>query len=156
MPKLQVNGIEEIGILLSRLTEETEKALKAGVYDGAHEVYLEVERQIAALPEADTKSKHRDITPEQKQGLLDGLYGSKMQVKDGSVQVYISFEGYNSVKTEQYPHGQPNIMIARSVESGGSYMNKRIFMSKAAINSRKRAIEATRDTFDKEIKKLTK
>lgn len=155
MPKIQINGIEELGVVMSRMAEDVEKALKAGIYDGAHEVFKEVEKQIRALPESDKKSMHRDITAEQKQGLLDGLYGSKMQVKDGSVHVYISFDGYNNVKTDKYPHGQPNIMIARSIESGGSYMNKRIFMTKAAMASRQKAVDALQRTFNKEISKLT-
>lgn len=153
MPKMYVEGLDEIGATLGDLNEDIEKALKAAVYDGAHELYAEVERQIQALPEGDNKSKHRDITPEQKKGLLEGLYGSKIAVEDGNVYEYISFEGYNSVRTEKYPHGQPNIMIARSVESGASYMNKSIFMTKAKNAARPMAEAATKRTFDLEMAK---
>ncbi len=156
MPKMYVEGLDEVGITFGDLTDEVTKALKAAVYDGAHELYTEVERQIQALPEGDNKSKHRDITSKQKEGLLGGLYGSKITVEDGNVYEYISFEGYNNVRTEKYPHGQPNIMIARSVESGGSYMNKRLFMTKAKNAARPRAEAATKRTFENEISKLNK
>lgn len=156
MPKMYVEGLDSLGVTFGDLTDEVTKALKAAVYDGAHELYTEVERQIQALPEGDNKSKHRDITSKQKEGLLGGLYGSKITVEDGNVYEYISFEGYNNVRTEKYPHGQPNIMIARSVESGGSYMNKRLFMTKAKNAARPRAEAATKATFDHEISKLNK
>lgn len=156
MPKMWVEGLEGLGVTFGDLTQDVENALKAAIYDGAHELFTEVQRQIQALPEGDDKSKHRDITAKQKQGLLSGLYGSKITVENGNVYEYISFEGYNDVRTEQYPHGQPNIMIARSVESGASYMNKRLFMTKAKNAARPRALAATKNTFEREISKLNK
>lgn len=156
MPKMWVEGLEGLGVQFGNLTQDVENALKAAIFDGAHEVFSEIERQIQALPEGDKDSKHRDITAKQKEGLLSGLYGSSITVEDGNVYEYISFEGYNDVRTEKYPHGQPNIMIARSVESGGSYMNKRLFMTKAKNAARPKALAATKKTFDREIAKLNK
>lgn len=156
MPKMEFSGLDELGTLLSDLPEDTEKALKMAVYDGAHEVFAEVQRQINALPTGNTKSKQRDITPEQKEGLLSGLYGSKIKTSDDGVYEYISFTGYNNVKTKQYPNGQPNILIARSAESGGTYMKKTTFMTKARNASKAKALAATKATFDKEIAKINK
>lgn len=156
MPKMYVEGLDGLGITFNDLNKDVENALKAAIYDGAHELFVEIQNQIQALPESDNKSKHRDITPKQKQGLLSGLYGSSIIVENGNVYEYISFEGYNEVRTEKYPHGQPNIMIARSVESGGSYMNKRIFMTKAKNAARPRAEAATKRTFEQEISKINK
>lgn len=153
MPKMECKGLSGLISMFDALPGDVEKALKAGVYDGAHEVFKEVQAQIKALPESDQKSKHRDITPKQKQGLLSSLYSTKIMADDGNVYTRISFTGYNDVRTEKYPHGQPNIMIARSVESGGSYMNKRPFINKAKNASRQRAETATRTTFEKEISK---
>lgn len=156
MSKMQIDGLNELSAQLGTLTEDVEKALKMGIYDGAHEVFAEVKRQITALPTDDQKSKHRDITQKQKEGLLSGLYGSDIKVKDGNVWEYISFTGYNDVITDKYPKGQPNIMVARSIESGASYMNKRPFMNKAKNAARARAVEAVKRTFDREIEKLNK
>lgn len=153
MPKMWVAGLEEFGSALLDMTDDVEKALKAAVYDGAHELFTEVESQIRALPESDHKGKHRDITAAQKKGLLDSLYGSRIQVQDNEVYSYISFDGYNSVRTKKYPHGQPNIIIARSLESGGTYMNKRVFMTKAKNAARPKAIAVMKKTFDAEMAK---
>lgn len=156
MPKMEISGLEDLNTVLSNLDKKTEDALKMAVYDGAHEVFEEVKRQIAALPEGDSKSKHRDITAKQKQGLLSGIYGSKIRTTEGGIFEHISFTGYNNVKTAKYPNGQPNVLIARSIESGSSYMNKHAFMSKARTASRVKALAATKRTFDAEINKITK
>lgn len=154
MPKMWVEGLEDLHLTFKDMNKNVENALKMAVYDGAHVLYEEIARQIEALPENDTKTKHRDITPEQKQGLLDGLYGSTITVEDGNVYEWISFDGYNNVRTKKHPRGQPNILIARSIESGASYMNKRLFMTKARNAARPKALAATKVTFEREIAKL--
>lgn len=155
MPKLEYSGLEEFGRVIQTLDRETEGVLKMAVYDGAHVVFEEVKRQIQALPVADDKSKHRDITPAQKAGLISGLYGSKIQTRDGGVYEFISFTGYNSVRTKKHPNGQPNILIARSVESGATYMNKRPFINKAKNASKSKALDVIKQTFEREMKKIT-
>ena len=139
MPKLEYSGLQEFGAVLQKLDTKTEGVLKMAVY----------------VPIADDKSKHRDITPAQKAGLLAGLYGSRIQADDGNVYEYIGFTGYNSVRTKKHPKGQPNILIARSVESGATYMNKRPFINKAKNASKSKALEATKRTFEREVKKIT-
>lgn len=156
MPKLEYSGLEDLGAILEHMDADTEAVLKMAVYDGAHQVFEEVKRQVQNLPTSDQQGKHRDITPAQKQGLIAGLYGSKIQTENDEVCTYIGFTGYNSVRTKKYPNGQPNIMIARSVESGATYMNKRPFISKAKTAARAKALDAMRQTFEREMEKLTK
>lgn len=154
MPKLEVDGLEEFGSQLEEALNKSTTMLKVAVYDGAHEVFEEVKARVEKLPTADTKGAHRDLTPKQKAGLLSGLYGSRIITDNGGVYVYIGFTGYNDVKTKDHPKGQPNIMIARSVESGGSHMNKRPFMKQAANAAKKKAVEAMQKTFEQELQKL--
>lgn len=155
MPKMEFDGLEEFGFALNEILAKSESILKVAVYDGAHEVFEEVRHKVEMLPTSDQKSSHRDITPAQKEGLLSGLYGSRIQTEQDGTYVYIGFTGYNSVRTKKHPKGQPNILIARSIESGGSHMNKKPFMRQAASGSRKRALDAVRKTFDEEIEKLS-
>lgn len=157
MPKMIYNGLDEVSAMMGDLSEQTEGILKMAVYDGAHEVFEAVRAEIQALPVSERGSKPpRDITPEQKAGLLSGMYGSTIQTKDGAVYEFISFEGYNNQLSEKYPKGQPNILIARSIESGATYMNKRPFVTKAAKTARPKALAATKNTFEREIAKITK
>ena len=63
----------------------------------------------------------------------------------------IGFDGYNEVQTKTFPNGQPNALIARSIESGSSTREKTPFLRPALAAARKQAIEAARVKFDEAI-----
>ena len=56
----------------------------------------------------------------------------------------VSFDGYNSVRTEKYPQGQPNVVIARAVNSGTTFRKRTRFVDKAVL-AQKKAAEAAMD-----------
>lgn len=151
MPNAKIDGMAAFGGLLDKLSNESESLLKTGLYDANKEIYTEVERELSALPEG-----RHELTPEQKQGLINTLYGSKMQNKDGEVYFIISVTGYNEKKTEKYPKGQPNIMILRSLERGTSYLHKHPVMRKSLNRSKKAAVAAMQNTISKEIAEMQK
>ena len=75
---------------------------------------------------------------------------------DGVVNVKLGCDGYNSTKTEKYPNGQPNVLIARSVNSGTTFRKKTKFVDKA-VDSAKNAAEAAMDAAcSREIEKIMK
>ena len=73
---------------------------------------------------------------------------------NGFYNVKIGFDGYNSVKTKRWPSGQPNAMVARSIESGTSWMTKQPFMRKAEQASKSQCEHVMSETVDIEIKKI--
>ena len=77
-----------------------------------------------------------------------------MRNDNGFYNVKIGFDGYNSVKTKTWPQGQPNMMVARAVESGTSWMQKQPFMRKAEQSSRSQCEKVMSETVDKEIEKI--
>lgn len=87
---------------------------------------------------------------------MDGLGISQMETSEGTVNVKISFDGYNAMKTKKYPKGQPNILIARAIESGTSFRQKYPFVRKAVNASRKKAQETMQKVIDDEASKITK
>lgn len=93
----------------------------------------------------------------QKAGLANSLGIAKMQ-DDGTgfLNVKIGFDGYNRVKTAKWPKGQPNQMVARSVESGTTWMIKNPFVKRAVARHRKQALEAMRRHVDESINKIMK
>ena len=96
------------------------------------------------------------VTLPQKAGLLDGFGISRMKDDGGFVNVKLGFDGYNSTRTEKYPRGQPNVLIARSVNSGTTFRKKTKFVDKA-VNSAKKAAEAAMDAAcSREIEKIMK
>ena len=93
----------------------------------------------------------------QKKGLYDSLGIASMQ-DDGTgyLHVKIGFDGYNDIRTKRWPNGQPNQMVARSVESGTSWMEKNAFVRKAVNASKARAVEFMKQSVDKSTEKIMK
>ena len=63
----------------------------------------------------------------------------------------LGFDGYNDDKTDDWPRGKPNVMIARAIESGTSWSDKHPFFNKALQASRKRAEERMKEVMEREI-----
>ena len=90
-------------------------------------------------------------------GLEQGLGIASMQ-DDGTgyLHVKIGFDGYNEILSRRWPNGQPNQMVARSIESGTSWMQKNPFVRRAVTATRKRAIEYMKRSVDEGIEKIMK
>ena len=92
------------------------------------------------------------ISEEQKQGLINGFGIAPMQNDNGYLHVKLGFDGYNSVKTKNYPNGQPNSVIARSVNSGTSFRQRIPFVDNAVSRAKAAAEEKMIKKLDTEIK----
>ena len=90
----------------------------------------------------------------QKEGLRQSIGIASLRNDGGFWNVKIGFDGYNGLKTKTWPQGQPNAMVARSVESGTSWMQKQPFMRKAEQSSRSACEKAMSEAVDKEIQKI--
>lgn len=77
-----------------------------------------------------------------------------MQNDKGYLNVKIGFDGYNRTKTEKYPKGQPNQLVARGVESGTSWKQKKPFIRPAVNRTKKKAEQMMAEILDKEINKI--
>lgn len=91
----------------------------------------------------------------QRKGLLEGLGITKIRVHKGIYEAKVGFDGYNDVKTELWPNGQPNALIAQSVESGRTWMLKQPFIRPTVKRLKDTAEKAMAEAADKELKKLT-
>lgn len=96
------------------------------------------------------------LTTEQKAGLIGSMGLAPIRNDNGFINTKLGFDGYNTVKTKKWPNGQPNAMIARSVNSGSSVMAKNPFMQRVESGTKKRAEKAMEEYFDNETKKIMK
>lgn len=162
MAKYEVGkGIDEYIRSLGNLERMSGHICGQGVYEGAKVVADAVKASIQSLPVNDsdsykTKNAKRGVTAAQKAGLIAGMGVAKMKNEGGYYNVAVGFHGYNSTVTDKYPQGQPNAMIARSVNSGSSYRQKNPFFDRAIRNSKKAAEAAMAKKIDEEINKLMK
>ena len=161
MARFEFSGIDTYIKQLNKLQQSTKDGVVGKtVYAGAEVVADSVRRAIQALPVGDGRARDGGlvdtVTLPQKAGLLDGFGISRMKDDDGFVNVKLGFDGYNSTKTEKYPNGQPNVLIARSVNSGTTFRKKTKFVDKA-VDSAKKAAEAAMDAAgSREIEKIMK
>lgn len=165
MGKITVNGLQEYSLMLSRLSEKTEEIAGKALYAGADIVADKVKENIRSLPGAPDvegikawrANKPAPITVSAKRGLLESMGIASQQAETGgSINVKIGFDGYNDVKTKTYPNGQPNALIARSIESGSSISSAHPFMRPAANAVRKQAQKKMGEVVEEEIEKLQK
>ena len=125
MAKITFPGLRDYELMLSKIEGVTDDMIGRAVYEGAGIVADAVKANIEALPIVTGYGTSENplpggVTAVQKAGLREGFGISKLQDDSGYLNVKLGFDGYNRTKTEKYPGGQPNQLVARGVESGTS------------------------------------
>lgn len=161
MATFKTQGLDKYVAQLERLGKKTDTVISEAVYEMAKVVADEVKANLIALPSvpdteglkafASTPQQKIPITKAQKWGLVRSFGIASLRNEGGFIHVKIGFDGYNEVKTKTFPNGQPNALIARSIESGSSTREKTPFLRPALAAARKQAIEAARVKFDEAI-----
>lgn len=91
----------------------------------------------------------RGPTKRQKAGLVESMGLAPIQKKPDGWDVKLGFDGYNDIVSERWPKGQPNAMIARSVNKGTSFMVAQPFMDKTVSVTTAKANKAIEEEFIK-------
>ena len=161
MATFKTQGLDKYVAQLERLGKKTDTVISEAVYEMAKVVADEVKANLIALPSvpdteglkafASEPQQKIPITKAQKWGLVHSFGIASLRNEGGFIHVKIGFDGYNEVKTKTFPKGQPNALIARSIESGSSTREKTPFLRTALAASRKKGIEAARLKFDEAI-----
>lgn len=163
MAKMKVQGTEEYALKLSKLGKDINKVAGKAIFGAADIVANEIKANIANLEAkhdkynlaAFRKKEKGMLTIAQKKGLLESFGITKMEKNEkGYIDVKLGFDGYNSVKTKTYPKGQPNQLIARTLESGSSFMDPVPFVRPAVNATRRAAKEKMQQVIDEEAKKI--
>lgn len=161
MAKITFPGLNDYELMISRLSKGVDDIAGKAIYAGAGIVADAIKENIKALPIVRGYGTTENplpggVTAPQKAGLIDGMGISPMQDDGGYLNVKIGFDGYNATKTEKYPQGQPNQLVARGVESGTSWKQKKPFIRPAINASKSRAEAEMARILDQEIEKITK
>lgn len=162
MATIQFKSGDEYLLKISQLEAlAKEQVIGSAIYGAAEIVADEIRSELNKVPTDEKWGTGDNLAAGprkvQKMGLEQSLGIAKMQSDgNGYYNVKIGFDGYNKVVTERWPNGQPNQMVARSVERGTSYMQSTPFVKRAVRQSRKRAIDYMRDAVDQETEKIMK
>lgn len=129
------------------------------IYGAAEIVTDEIRAQLKQVPTDESNDTFwgelQGPKKAQKKGLYDSLGITKMQEDAaGFLNVKIGFDGYNGLKSKRWPQGQPNQMVARSVERGTSFMQANPFVKPAMQKATKRARERMKKSVDESIEEI--
>lgn len=161
MAVLKFKGLAEYELKLSKLAARSAPVARKAIGAAAGIVADGVRAEIKTLPLVRTEHGSGDklldgVTLPQKMGLLDGFGISPMQDDNGFYHVKLGFDGYNTAQTPSYPKGQPNVLIARAVNSGNSFRKKNQFVTRAVNAKKAKALAEMQRIIDEETKKTMK
>lgn len=146
MATITFEGLEAYMKQLDGLGRDFPKVVNAALYEGAKVVADAVRAEIDGL-----KDSHRHVTDAEIQGLRAGLGVAHFWNEKGKTMTKIGFEGYNSYRTKKFPKGHPNVLVARSIIRGTSWIAPDRFMTRAVKKSREEALAAIQRRLEAEL-----
>lgn len=150
-------GLDEFIRQCGDLQYKVDRIAGRALYAGAGVLADAMRSEIEALPVAENKhakTGRRNPTQVEKEGLLKGLGTAKKQQDGDSYNISIGFDGYNEDRTEKWPNGKPNAMIANSINAGTTFMRPNKFKNRAANKAREKAEAAAIEEVEKQIKEI--
>ncbi|MBQ8985876.1 MAG: hypothetical protein IJ100_01320 [Lachnospiraceae bacterium] len=160
MAKITFRGLDDYIRALEKLGTDTEQIIARSIYPGAAVIADAVKAGINSLNTREDKVRYSGAykapgpTEQEKHDLAESFGLAPMRNDAGYINTKAGFDGYGSHKTKSYPKGVPNALVARSCESGTSWMEKQPFMRKAVTSSRKKAETEIIKAYDEEVKKI--
>lgn len=156
MAKIDFSGLDEYADFLSQVGLELEREIMGeAIYKGASVVFEEINKGISSIPTDETWGTREHpqfgLNRLQKAGLHESLGIARMRNDDGFLNVKIGFDGYNKIKTERWPNGQPNAMVARSIERGTSWLKATPFVKKSIAAVKQRVLGVMMVVFEEKI-----
>lgn len=151
--KFRIKGLDEYIKQIDRLSNSfvAEVCIENALKKGGDVVLKETIKYLEKMP-VDNRpyviGMRTSITELQRQALIHSFgVTPTMQKKGNMIDVKTGVEGYNKI-------GQPNVMIARSLEKGTSFMNKNPVISRASKNARDKCIEAMQESLNEDIERI--
>ena len=154
------NGDEYIAKINKLSREFRESVAGPAIYEAAGMVADAVDAKLAAVPTDERWGMAGAVKAGPREAEARSVYNAlgiaKMQDDNGFINVKIGFDGYSPLKSLRWPNGQPNQMLARSIERGTSFMAANPFVKPAVASTRGAALKAIKNIMDNEISKIMK
>lgn len=157
--KFEVDGMDDFIQICVYTDKQLDRTIGRAVYPAAKYLANEVKQAINELDTDDTHSKGMRLGPTtaQKVGLQKSFGIARLRRKHNGYNVKLGFDGYNDVRTGKWADkGQPNAMIARTVNRGTSWMRSQPFMDRTVAREASTVIEILDKQFNEELAKLWK
>lgn len=162
MAKLEMKGMDAYIKQLESIAGSTGEVCKAAVYAGAKVVADEIKTEMHSLKttseelalRAWQKKEPAYLTQRQKAGLIASFGLPPIREDMGAYDTKAGFDGYNDVVTKRWPNGQPNVLVARSVNNGSTAMIKQPFIRRAVDRVRGRVVKTMDDAANKKTQEI--
>lgn len=162
MASIVVEGFSDMIQLMEMTASQTKRICGRALYPGAEIVADICKRKLENLKTDDQlfriTEKFGDLrsgpTTRQKKFLIESMGIARMRKTRDGWDVKLGFDGYNDIVSDRWPNGQPNAVIARSVNKGTSFMRAQPFMEQSIKEGEKACIAAIEKAFDEEIDKI--
>lgn len=147
---------------IKNLGKEFERVAKKAVYAGAEIIADQVKQNMQGLPEDEFRrlkegEQFKGVPIQQKNELIKSFGITRMSYdKYGVFHAKLGFDGYGKYKSNKYPKGLPNDLLARSIESGSSVRSKTPFFRKAVAAKKAEAQRRMEEIINEEFNKITK
>lgn len=144
----------EVELMLSRMHDKAEGLCKKALFEGAKVLADAMKAEIEALP-TDDRGRHVEAgstdvlqgpRAQQKAGLLASFGVAPFRNSNGTWETHLGFDGRNDIQTARWPGGQPNSMVARSVNAGTYFMRANPFIDRTRSQHAKAAKAAMEET----------
>lgn len=141
---IQVTGLEEVLRKMEKLPETADKVAAEALYEGAGVMADAVSQAVQGIATEPFRyaagGRKREPSPEEKAAVASAKHGiAKFRHTGTEVQTSIGFQnaGYANVNGKT----KPIALIANSINSGTSFMERQPFLRKT-FHTKKRAAEA--------------
>ena len=155
---MKVDGMEEISKQLEELGNAAPKVAARALYEGAGIMADEIRKaaeNIRTAPFKYTKGGTRLPSPEEKAIVTAAGTGIARFSKNGT-EVDTSVGYRNAGYAELKGKTKPIPVIVNSINSGTSFMAKQPFVRQAANSGGKKAMDAMRESIERDFEEITK
>lgn len=161
MAEIVFEGMSDLLALIQKTEEQTSRICGRALHPGAKIIADECKARLERIRTDDSLFKfHQGYrhgpTKRQKRFLIESMGIAKMRKLPDGYDVKLGFDGYNDIVSERWKNGQPNAMIARSVNKGTSFMEAQPFMDESIRVSERQVLKAIEEEFEKQIERIWK
>lgn len=161
MASIKFEGLEEFINLCVFTDKQLDKVVGRTIYPGGKVMSGAIKDSMNGIRVDDSfwgfASQHaRKHGPSSRQlkALIESFGIAKIRKNKYGYNVKCGYDGYNDIVSDRWPNGQPNAMVARSINKGTTFMEAQPFMDTAVARAEGATIEAMKVQFDKELDKI--
>ena len=157
--RIENDGLDQLGKMLARLANEAQDVAAGALFDGAGVIADALNKGIDGIQTEQftyaAGGRKRKPSPQEKAALKCKVGIARFRKNGSEVDTVVGIS-YDSGYTQIAGKSKPVAVIARSINSGTSFMEKQPVFRKAVAKSRKKAEQAMVDKANQLIEKLTK